>query len=102
MFMGLPYDNSQQPIAGDFASTLSVWRPIIMDAKKGQHSTWASFGRFESIQRYFRRRYGIKVLRMVRYFCLIYHHDKGNADSGLIRTNLENDEGHSVKKTACN
>jgi hypothetical protein len=39
-------------------------------AKKGQHSIFASFGGYESIQRNFRRRHGIKVFRVVICFVL--------------------------------
>jgi hypothetical protein len=63
-----------------------------MDAKQGQHSTCASFGRFGSTQRYFRRRRGIKALRMVRCFVLCIIVTREKAGSGLLRTNLENDE----------
>jgi hypothetical protein len=57
---------------------------------------------YENIQENFRRSHDIKMFRIVICLSLMYHHDKGNAGSGLLRTNLENDEEHSVNKTACN
>ena len=57
---------------------------------------------YENIQEDFRRGYDIKMFSIVICLDLMYHHDKENAGSGPLRTNLENDEEHSVNKAACN
>lgn len=57
---------------------------------------------YESIQENFRRSHDIKMFSLIIRFSVVYHHDKGNAGSSLLGTNLENDEEHSVNKTACN
>jgi hypothetical protein len=40
--ISLPHDGTQQPIAGEFVSTLLVEDPSAPDTKKGQHCIFAS------------------------------------------------------------